>query len=240
MLRHWLYLAAVASLFGTTSAQAEPVRGVVELFTSQGCSSCPPADEVLAELATQPGVIALSLPVDYWDRLGWKDTFASPVYSQRQRDYSAVRGDGEVYTPQAVVNGTRHMNGSSRRQIAQTLDEGQARLAVPISLRSAAEGMQVAVGSAKDGAKGPAMVLVMPVFNSRKVAIGRGENAGARVTYTNIVRDVDVAGTWSGTGVEFSVPAAKLKGHDAVVVLLQRGTPAEPGAILGAARLELN
>src|SRR6476620_3682028 len=94
-------------------AHAEP-RAVVELFTSQGCSSCPPADRILGELAKDPTLIALSLPIDYWDYLGWKDTLADARFSARQKAYSQVRGDREVYTPQVVVNGSAHVVGSDR------------------------------------------------------------------------------------------------------------------------------
>src|SRR3954452_23416283 len=92
-------------------AHADP-RAVVELFTSQGCSSCPPADKILGELAKDPSVIALSMPVDYWDYLGWKDTLADSRYSARQKAYSHMRGDRDVYTPQVIVNGAAEVNGS--------------------------------------------------------------------------------------------------------------------------------
>lgn len=237
-MRVWLALAAtLATHLGP--AQAEPVKGVVELFTSQGCSSCPPADRVLAELAQAPGVIAISLPVDYWDRLGWKDTFGSPVHSERQRVYSSVRGDGEVYTPQAVINGQVHVNGSSRARIERALSTASEKLPVAMSLRADGSNLEISVGSANGGAASSASVLVMPVYNSRQVAIGRGENANSKVTYTNIVREIDTAGQWSGAPVTLRVPFGKFKDHDAVVVLLQTGGAAQPGAIVGAARLNL-
>src|SRR5215471_13428816 len=97
-------------------AEADP-RAVVELFTSQGCSSCPPADKVLGDLSKDPAVIALSMPIDYWDYLGWKDTLADSRFSARQRAYSHMRGDRDVYTPQAVVNGAAHVIGSDRARI---------------------------------------------------------------------------------------------------------------------------
>src|SRR5215468_7884684 len=103
-------LAAVAA-FATTEASAEP-RAVIELFTSQGCSSCPPADKLLGELARDPSIVALSLPIDYWDYIGWKDTLAKPRHTARQRSYAKSRGDGEVYTPQVVINGVARAVGS--------------------------------------------------------------------------------------------------------------------------------
>ncbi|HSJ39938.1 MAG TPA: DUF1223 domain-containing protein, partial [Xanthobacteraceae bacterium] len=103
-------------------AHADP-RAVLELFTSQGCSSCPPADKILGELAQDPSVIALSMPIDYWDDLGWKDTLADARFSARQRAYSRMRGDREVYTPQVVVNGTVHVIGSDRESIEIAIDK---------------------------------------------------------------------------------------------------------------------
>src|SRR6516165_10211815 len=123
-------LAAVsAAAFLCSSAQAQ-TRAVVELFTSQGCSSCPPADKLLGELAKRDDLLALSLPIDYWDYLGWKDTLASHDFSERQREYAQSRGDGAVYTPQAVINGTDDMVGSDRSAIEsavkQATDKGFA------------------------------------------------------------------------------------------------------------------
>jgi hypothetical protein len=235
-----LLLALAATLaINLAPAQADPIKGVVELFTSQGCSSCPPADRVLAELAQEPNIITLSLPVDYWDRLGWKDTFGSPVHSERQRVYSSVRGDGEVYTPQAVINGQVHVNGSSRSSIDRGLSTGGDRLPVALSLRTNGGELEISVGSAKDSAASAASIIVMPVYNARKVEIGRGENANSNVTYTNIVRGIETAGKWGGEPVTVRIPAGKFKEHDAVVVLLQTGGATQPGAIVGAARLNL-
>src|ERR1700761_4768947 len=103
------------------AAAAEP-RAVVELFTSQGCSSCPPADKVIGELAKDPSVIALSMPIDYWDYLGWKDTLADSGFSARQKAYSKARGDREVYPPQAIINGSAHVVGSDRDGIENAID----------------------------------------------------------------------------------------------------------------------
>ena len=107
-------LACLILITAGTQAHAEGPRAVLELFTSQGCSSCPPADELFATMATDPELITLSLPVDYWDRLGWKDTFANPAFTARQKAYAADRGDARVYTPQAVINGAKHAVGSQR------------------------------------------------------------------------------------------------------------------------------
>ena len=132
--RHALTFAALlaAASIGclSTGAAAGP-RKVLELFTSQGCSSCPPADRLFAKLADDPQFIVLSLPVDYWDRLGWKDTFAKHAFTERQRAYASVRGDGQVYTPQAVVNGSEHANGANRRAIDASA-ETTSDLSVPV------------------------------------------------------------------------------------------------------------
>ena len=129
-------LSAGSPATSGSSDQAQPIRAVIELFTSQGCSSCPPADALLQKYAADPNVIALSMPVDYWDYLGWKDTFASPRNTERQRAYAKSRGDGAIYTPQAVINGSIHVNGSSRSEIDQAIDLTSKDAALPhVALR---------------------------------------------------------------------------------------------------------
>src|SRR5690242_10429279 len=116
-----------------------PADAVIELFTSQGCSSCPPADRLLGELADKPGIVALSYSVDYWNYLGWRDTLSSAANSDRQREYSRARGDGKVYTPQVVVDGIIHVNGSDENAIRQAMKDASTRLAnvrVPVSMRA--------------------------------------------------------------------------------------------------------
>ncbi len=128
-------------------AQADP-RAVVELFTSQGCSSCPPADKVIGDLANDPSVIALSMPIDYWDYLGWKDTLADSRFSARQRAYSRMRGDREVYTPQVVVNGSAHVIGSDRTGIENAIgktDKGAGVMSVPVTMSLSGKQINVSV-----------------------------------------------------------------------------------------------
>src|SRR5436853_5340880 len=128
-------------------AHADP-RAVVELFTSQGCSSCPPADRILGELAKDPSVIAVSMPIDYWDYLGWKDTLADSRFSARQKAYSQMRGDREVYTPQVVVNGSAHVIGSDRARIESAIEEtkkADAVMSVPISMTLAGKQINTSV-----------------------------------------------------------------------------------------------
>jgi hypothetical protein len=208
---------------------------VLELFTSQGCSSCPPADRLFAKLADDPQFIVLSLPVDYWDRLGWKDTFAKHAFTERQRAYAGLRGDGQVYTPQAVVNGSEHANGSSRGAI-DAAAETTSNLSVPLSAERTGDDVVVSVGG---GAPQKATIMVLPYLASREVAIGRGENAREKVTYTNIVRDIVPIGRWTGDAVKATIPLKDYAKYDGIAVLLQAGTPDEPGAILGATRLVL-
>src|SRR5437588_2852004 len=147
-------VAAILALFGTGSARAaEPVRGVVELFTSQGCSSCPPADRYLAELAKDPSLVVLSWPVDYWDYIGWKDTFASPAFTARQKAYAAARRDDQVYTPQAVIDGVTHAVGNDRDVVQDaiaangktlscvlTLSERDGKIAIDVAPKGSASG----------------------------------------------------------------------------------------------------
>ena len=228
-------LLALASL--GANAHAAP-RAVIELFTSQGCSSCPPADRLFEKLARDPDVITLALPVDYWDRLGWKDTLAKHAFTERQVAYSKVRGDGEVYTPQAVVNGTAHVVGSQRTAIDAGVAKTAASLAVPVSATRAGDHVAVSVGAAAGAAKAGTVVLV-PYLAERKVRIGRGENARNTVTYTNIGTDTVPLAAWTGASVELQVPLQRYKDSDGVVVLLQSGSPERPGAILGAARASL-
>src|SRR6516164_11066157 len=126
-------------------AHADP-RAVVELFTSQGCSSCPPADKILGELAKDPSVIALSMPIDYWDYLGWKDTLADARFSARQQAYSRVRGDRDVYTPQVIVNGSAHVVGSDRTAIESAIGTTRGTdgvMSVPVSLTLAGKQLTV-------------------------------------------------------------------------------------------------
>jgi hypothetical protein len=234
---------ASAFIFATFAATAPAAhaapRAVIELFTSQGCSSCPPADKLFAELAHDPDLITLSLPVDYWDRLGWKDTLAKHVFTERQNAYSGTRGDGQVYTPQAVINGATHAVGSDRAAIDDAVMQTAGILTVPVSAESAGDNIIVSIGAAASGGATDAMITVLPFFASRDVAIGRGENAREKVSYTNVVRDIVPAGTWSGRPLTRTIAAKDYEGYDGIVVLLQAGSPDKPGAILGAARINI-
>jgi hypothetical protein len=219
-------------------AQTRQPRAVIELFTSQGCSSCPAADALFVELAKDPSLIALTLPVDYWDYLGWKDTLAHSAFSARQKGYAHLRGDGHVYTPQAVINGAGHFVGSDRAAI-QTASTA-ASLPVRVTVSESDGMVRVSVGAAagRNGA-----VLILPVVRLREVSIARGENKNRKITYANIVRGVTKIGDWTGDEVRFDVPLATARSGDAdgYVVLLQSVMPKpngtmKAGPILGAVK----
>ncbi|HTZ01827.1 MAG TPA: DUF1223 domain-containing protein [Xanthobacteraceae bacterium] len=220
-------------------ARAGEPRALLQLFTSQGCSSCPAADKLLGELTSDPSLIALSLPIDYWDYLGWKDTLASPVHSALQRAYARMRGDRQVYTPQIVVNGAMHVLGSDRAAIERTValtDERPGVMSVPVSLSLGGSGVDVKVSSAET-AHSAGEVWLCPVAKAIAVAIGRGENRGHTITYHNVVRGWVRLGEWTGKAASWNVPLSELKtgGADAAAVMVQEGSRDKPGIILGAA-----
>jgi hypothetical protein len=233
-------IMAVSTLsFHEARAQAQKPRMVVELFTSQGCSSCPPADRLMAEMARRPDVVVLSMPVDYWDYLGWKDTLAHSAFTARQKAYGTLRGDKQIYTPQAVVNGLAHAVGSDKPAIeaaAMATSAQPGTLAVPVGFSSTASGARVEVGPAGAGPR-QGSVWLLPLLKSRAVSIGRGENNGVSVTYVNVVRGMIRLGAWEGTSVAFEIPKDQLEtgGADSYAVVLQAGTDRKPGVILGAA-----
>jgi hypothetical protein len=238
----WMLAAAAPALAQGAPADPEPrIRAVVELFTSQGCSACPPADRLMSELARDPGLIVLTLPVDYWDYLGWRDTFAHPSFTRRQKAYSAMRGDRKVYTPQAVINGAHHVVGSDRAQIerASVATRGMPGvLAAEIAVKRT--GSAIAVTCPSSLGDGPAHLWVLPFVREREVQIGRGENGGRVMTYVNIVRGVTRIGECAAATSVIPVPEASLGDDpDGVVVLLQAGSEKKAGSIAAAARLWL-
>ncbi|MFN0218355.1 MAG: DUF1223 domain-containing protein [Hyphomicrobium sp.] len=219
-----------------------PIRAVLELFTSQGCSSCPPADKLLQSFANDPSIIALSMPVDYWDYLGWKDTFASPRNSERQRSYAKARGDGAIYTPQVVVNGAVHVNGGRKSEIDSAIDattRDSARARVPVRLWQERNTLNIATGVQSSGkAVREATIWLGVVQSAGNVDIKKGENAGETITYTNIVRELTPIGLWKGQPQRIQIPrgAVMLPETQKSVVLIQEG---RAGSILGAASTSL-
>jgi hypothetical protein len=232
-----LSLAVIASAFSAGVVHAEP-RAVIELFTSQGCSSCPPADQLAGELSRDPSVIVMSLPIDYWDYLGWKDTLAIPGHTNRQRAYARTRGDREVYTPQVVVNGTTHVLGSDRSAIENAIvqtDKQPGTLSLPVTL-AIKDGQISAAVPAASGAATKGEVWLCPITKDVPVTIGRGENTGHTVTYHNVVRRWIKLGDWTGAAHTFTLPVHDLgdASADSIAVVVQSGTKEAPGAMLGA------
>jgi hypothetical protein len=249
-------IAIIGACLGVSSIAQSPAlagepRAVIELFTSQGCSSCPPADRLMGELAHDPSLIALSLPVDYWDYLGWKDTLALHGHSNRERAYAEARGDREVYTPQAVVNGLVPVLGSDKTAIENAIAQTRANAApmtLPVTM-SVADGkvtVKVPAQAGKAGEQSSAEVWLCPVTANASVAIGRGENSGHTLTYHNVVRRWVKLGVWSGKAESFSLPLSELpdadfalKDIDELAVIVQSGVAAKPGVMLGAATVAL-
>jgi hypothetical protein len=221
--------------------KAPEVKAIVELFTSQGCSSCPKADAVLAQLANRSDIIALSLPVDYWDYLGWKDTLASPKFSERQRAYAMARGDGAIYTPQAVVNGIAHVNGGDEAAIGRDIEKTGKLISaahVPVRLSEDKDRLVVETGSRQGaGTAKDATLWLAVVAKSVTVPISRGENEGKTVTYSNVVRELMPIGMWSGKPITVQLARHSFMrpGADACVAFLQQG---KGGPIVGAAHLQ--
>lgn len=233
-----LIMAAAA---GAARAAGPQPLGVVELFTSQGCNSCPPADAVLGALARQGDVVALAYHIDYWDYLGWRDTMASPAFTARQYAYRTALGTSNVYTPQAVLNGRRDINGADGSDIMSDLKAMAAKgkgLSVPVTMDdSDPTKLVIDVGAGTKPARPVHVVFVY--FDPRKdVKISRGENRGRTIAYFNAVRDVETIGMWDGKAVHIEMPMSEMsvKNAGGCAVLLQEMVGKDhPGAILGAA-----
>ena len=237
-------LACAAAIAVPHAAMAEP-RAVIELFTSQGCSSCPPADKLAGELSKDPSLVVMSLPVDYWDYLGWKDTLAVKGHTTRERAYAAARGDREVYTPQVVVNGVTHVLGSDKSAIDAAITQTRASapvLSVPVTLAVTDGKVTANVPAAKDGSKvRSGEVWLCPLTGKVPVMVERGENRGQTLTYYNVVRRWVKLGDWNGEAQSFSVPLTEIAGSDidSVAVVVQSGAATKPGPMLGAATAAL-
>ena len=238
MVRRCLAYAAVVicSSVPLQSVEAEP-RAVIELFTSQGCSSCPPADQLLGELTSDASLIAVSVPVDYWDYLGWKDTLADPHNTARQKAYAHARGDGQVYTPQVVVNGTLHALGSDKAAIEVAIAASRKNGAMSLlPTLTVGEGrLNITMPDVVDAHAGGEVWLV-GVVKAAAIAIARGENKGRTITYHNVARRWIKLGDWTGKANSWSIPVQTLKSAniDEAAVLVQSGTVEKPKTILGA------
>jgi hypothetical protein len=236
-------LAGTPSHLGIPAPPAPPAPPsthpvVVELFTSQGCSDCPPADAFLTELAKRKDVIALTLPVTYWDMLGWKDTLANDSNTARQKAYAKMMGRSGVYTPQIVVDGEADVVGGRRDQVmAAIAAHQQDKPAIAISIKISPQLVRIAIPADRAGANGSdATIWVMHTLAHADVKVGEGENKDRELLYTNVVRDLKAIGLWKGDAVKFDLPRAALTSvkHDGMVVVLQRD---RNGRVIGAAMI---
>lgn len=215
-----------------------PPKNVLELFTSQGCDTCPPADTVLASFAGRPDIIAITLPVDIWDYLGWKDTLASDKNSERQKAYAKARGDGAIYTPQVVVNGMIGVNGSDPAAIEEAIkvtDEALKNGRVPIRFWHERNSIKIEAGDAPPGFQyKEATIWFAVVQKSAQVPVKRGDNEGKTLAYTNIVREMLPVGSWNGKAMSLQLArtAVMRPETEAAILLLQEG---KAGPIIGAA-----
>jgi hypothetical protein len=210
-------------------------KAVLELFTSQGCASCPKADAMLTEMSKRPDVLALAYHVDYWDYIGWEDTFGTKENSDHQRDYAESWGSSRIFTPQLVVNGKGGLVGSKRDAVTKAL--GGATLPLDVKLVEAAGDMLQISVPARAG-EADAMIWLVTFLDHADVAIERGENEGKQVTYTQIVTGRQVLGMWKAdAGAELTLPLAEvLTGRsNGAVILIQADRGGLPGPILGAA-----
>ncbi len=227
-------ILALALAFGLPQASLAGGPVVVELYTSQGCSSCPPADAILGELAGREDVIALALHVDYWDYIGWKDDFALPAHALRQRRYARAAGNRMIYTPQMVIGGEDHVVGHRPLELARILNH-HANMPHPVTASiSRVDGASVRVtASAGEPLRRRAAVQVLRYNPKATVHIKRGENAGRTIKYHNIVSAWEHSSRWDGRRpLDMNV---EISGEGPVVVLVQEGNN---GPILAAARVK--
>ena len=236
ILRRAIFFAGMLVAGVASAGDARPLKGVVELFTSQGCSSCPPADAVLKELVQQGDVLALSYHVDYWNYLGWTDTLSSKANTERQYGYAQSLGRSGVYTPQAVINGRDHVKGTELGAINGTIASLSAQgdgLAIPVSARMVGKEIEIEIGAGQ----GEAEVVAAYFTRREEVEVSKGENAGKTMEYWHSVYDVQSVGMWNGQPLKLSLPG-KFMGKwkkDGCAILLQRAGPGgEPSAIIGA------
>ncbi|SFN34777.1 hypothetical protein SAMN04487859_10146 [Roseovarius lutimaris] len=212
-------LSAVLMFCLPVSLQAQDRPVVIELFTSQGCSSCPPADEFMQQLAARHDVIALSLHVDYWDYIGWADIFAKPEYTARQRGYAKSGGRRMIYTPQMIINGTDHVVGNRPRDVTELIEKHRSD-ADDIVLKATRDGSVLRITARTDVAHDmPMLVQLLRYRPEATVAIERGENAGKLLEYSNIVTEMTQLTVWDS-----SEPLAidtQVSGDEPLVVLLQ-------------------
>ncbi|MCR6671145.1 thioredoxin family protein [Devosia ginsengisoli] len=234
-----LGLVTLASLVHPASAESMRARpkAVVELFTSQGCAQCPPADALLTSLAEADDVVALAYHVDYWDYVGWEDTFGNEDFSDRQRAYAKSWGSSRIYTPQMVVNGAKGVVGSRRNEVHGAIDGASLPLAVEI----ARDGDMLKVAIPPDTGLDNAVVWMVTYLDRADVTIEKGENAGKAMVYTQVVTGRQALGMWesdSGADLKLPLPEMLSAGSTGIAVIVQQERNGLPGPILGAATYE--
>jgi Uncharacterized secreted protein len=231
-----LALACLAALPAAAQPAVRPAA-VIELFTSQGCASCPPADALLTELARRDDVVALAYHVDYWDYMGWPDTFGAEANSNRQRAYASRWGSSRIYTPQMIVNGEKGVVGSKRHEVTKALAE--AALTLPVTL-SVEDGV-LSVTIAGQAGLEEAMVWLVTYLDAAEIAIERGENEGKSILYSHVVTGRQALGVWEpGAGAQIRIPVGEILADRAtgMAVIVQQEENGLPGSILGAATYE--
>jgi len=235
-------LIAGAGLLSGADAMAEGKAGqdngpwAVELFTSQGCSSCPPADALLGTLARRPDIVALSFHVDYWDYIGWKDRFASKQTTERQRAYARTLHQRYIYTPEMVVDGRVHQPGINDGQIESMLGDAKRHStsrATPTLNRMADGTLRIWLAAAK--LEAPADVTLFVYDRRHATPVQRGENEGRRLDNFNVVRHFEIVSRWNGAQTHWTLPADRFQPEQGLAVIVQQS---DHGPVLGANKLE--
>jgi hypothetical protein len=235
------FLAGVALTGSVQAQELGKLKGVVELFTSQGCASCPPADAALEKLISQGNVVALAYHVDYWNYMGWADTMSSKDNTARQYAYARTLGRSNVYTPQAIVNGRDHLNGADLTAInlkVNQFDHDGKGLTVPVHAAMKGDELEINIGA---GA-GKANVVVAYFDREQLVSVKKGENTGKLISYMHSVSDVETVGMWDGKPMSLVLPASVMEKADrqGLAILLQSATTAgDPAAIIGATTMTI-
>ena len=248
LMKHVFYRSLVFSVLaaglGIFTLAANPANAgedivVIELFTSQGCVACPPADKVMLKLAKEEGVVALSWPVDYWDYLGWKDTFATTANTARQAGYNDAMGKNGVYTPQMIINGRVQAVGSRENEIRALIEEQKAngKLKLDVALDGDRENLVINVSAGLTDADTSIWLILYD--DEQVVDIQYGDNRGRLLRYANIVRDAQSVGPWTGNRMRIPIDMKKVAevGANCIAVLVQEGIA---GPILGATKITLS
>jgi hypothetical protein len=236
-MRDFICAASIIAALAASPLSAQDSPVVVELYTSQGCSSCPPADAVLAELALRDDVIALALHVDYWDYIGWKDEFAQPAFTERQHRYAVAAGERVVYTPQMMIGGVDSIIGTDTMALMDGIAaHSAAHPSVRLGMTRSGDVLTISA-QAVGRLDGPMTVQLVRYVPEQTVAIERGENAGHTINYVNVVTQWQQLSDWDGTA-PLTLEMA-ITGSDPAVVIVQKeaSSSAGPGLIIAAARL---